>query len=112
MPFGVLRVVNCDILWLDLNGRFRELSELTWRTLDREQGYARSRQHHGLCAHLPEASNKHVNGRQRVLTTPALPLTLPSTDQEREAHASARKALLADLRRQISGHVDPPASCR
>jgi hypothetical protein len=106
MPFGVLRVVNCEILWLDTGGRFREAGPLTWRTTDRERGYAEARQVHGLCAHLPEMSSEtapaaRLNARQRVFDTiPAV--TSPETsDDERAAHSRARKRLISDLREQI-----------
>jgi hypothetical protein len=109
MPFGVMRVINCEILWLDLNGRYREVSELTWRTLDREQAYTRARTASGLCAYVPETQNApqtRLNGRQRVLTgggataTPELPRP-KLTDDQVLAQARERKKLLDDLRRQV-----------
>jgi hypothetical protein len=110
MPFGIIRVINAEILWLDVNGRFREISSLSYRTNDRESGFKQARVVHGLCARLPE----RVNGQNGAGNAPGcpparrnegIPLEIPQSEAEIAGIQAESKRLLADLRSQLRVRV-------
>lgn len=51
--FGVLRIINAKICWLNNDGSFAQPNESTYRTDDRERAYQRARVSSGLLCQLP-----------------------------------------------------------
>ena len=64
MQFGVIRVVDAEILWLTCGGKFRELGPLTWRA-DRETAFLRARRARGLVVRVPSEVKLPVASAQK-----------------------------------------------
>ena len=105
MHFGVIRVVDAEILWLTAGGKFRELGPLTWRA-GREEAFLRARRTHGLMARVPDPVNDapqtRQDARQRVFEVVRMPST-PNASPATAAQFSEMHSALRAFREKLSG---------
>jgi|SRR6267154_134879 len=95
MRFGVIRVVDAEILWLTAGGKFRELSTLTW-CASREEAFLRARRVRGLVVKIPdpvksETQPRDEDARQRVFKI------LPPPDTEEKSSDAEFEAVHAAM---------------
>lgn len=54
MHYGVIRIINEELLWLSVSGRYTELGPASWVTADKIVGYAHARANSGLLLKMDE----------------------------------------------------------
>lgn len=108
-PFGVVRIVNTRINWLQRNGTYAPkcASPDVWSTDDRERAFTMARANSGLCAqienndtHAPSLTKPTHNNRGDEPTR-------KMSEEEWEEQANHARATLKDLREELARKFQP-----